>query len=162
MQSTRLGEFVSGNSSVSPATLFAVSKSAILKVIRHFPPANLVIFLSSLLSNPFVRPRNEGSKLEEHLQLVSKYENYLKELSAFQHGGKKTEADLKNDLKSYERCLDRSLYLVTKLNVGKAPVWTFPFAVLNKEDESLREVISERDNSIKCDDSIRNLIKKPD
>lgn len=73
---------------------------------------------------------------------MSKYENNLKELSAFKFGGKQTQADLKNDQKSYERCPDRSLYLVTKLNVGKEPVWTFPFATLNKEDESLREVMT--------------------
>ena len=72
--------------------------------------------------------------------MVSKYENYLKELDAFKYGGKKTEADEKNDQKSHERCLDRSVYLATKLNVGKQPRWTFPFVTLNKEDESLREV----------------------
>lgn len=73
--------------------------------------------------------------------MVSKYENNLKELSAFKDGGRKTTADLKNDLKSYERCPDRSLYLVTKLMVGKEPRWTFPFVALNKEDGSLREVM---------------------
>ena len=75
---------------------------------------------------------------------MSKYENYLKEMSTFRFGGKKTPADAKNDLKSYERCLDQSLYLVTKMNVGKEPVWTFPFTILSKTDDSLREVIQAR------------------
>lgn len=58
----------------------------------------------------------------------------------FKSGGKKTPDDLKNDLKSYQRCMDQSLFLLTKFNLGKKTLWTLPFSILNKEDESLREV----------------------
>ena len=85
--------------------------------------------------------RNENSKKEEYLQLVANYENYQKEANAFKFSGKKGDGDLANDLKSFRRCLDRSLFLVTKFNLGKGPNWTFPFALLNKDDQSLREVM---------------------
>lgn len=86
--------------------------------------------------------RNQNSKEEEYLQLVANYEAFQKEANAFKFSGKKTNDDLKNDQKSYKRCLDRSLFLVTNMNVGNNPNWAFPFEILNKQDESLREVNS--------------------
>lgn len=62
-------------------------------------------------------------------------EHWNKDAATFTSGLRNTEADEKNDTKSLNRALDKSLYLLVKQNNS----WTIPTLVNENNEESLRE-----------------------
>ena len=73
----------------------------------------------------------------EKMNLITAFddeERWNKDASTFTPSSRKTQADEKNDTKSIERCLDRSLFLLVKQDDN----WVLP-KMLNENGESLRD-----------------------
>ncbi|XP_075235110.1 mitochondrial ribosomal protein L46 [Lycorma delicatula] len=62
----------------------------------------------------------------------------LKELSNFGFADRETEGDRTKDIKSAERCLDRSLLLLVKEKIGNKQYWILPHGI-RQDGETLRQ-----------------------
>ena len=105
----------------------------------------------------------ETDKIAERIKLGEKVatevitayddeERWRKDAEKFQAASRSTEADAKDDKRSLDRALDKSLFLVLKQRES----WTLPMTP-NQEGESLRQT-AERALRIHCGDKLESQV----